>query len=570
MKNKLKKSLSVVLAVAMIFGLAPLNGFVGLDLPKWIDFGKIFQVEAAAESYSGTCGNKLAWSLDTETGILVITGSGAMTDYSYFSPAPWDSYRLSIESLSLPAGLTSIGEYAFYGCSNLISVTIPDSVTGIGDFAFYGCKNLASVTIPDSVTSIDGAAFRDCSNLTSVTIPDSVTSIDDFTFYNCESLTSVIIPDSVTSIGHSAFYGCKNLASVTIPDSVTSIFQFAFNGCKSLTDVYYNGTEEEWNQITISLFNDYLLNATIHFLGPACEHEYTTEITKVATCKETGETTYTCSLCGDSYTEKIHALAHTPGETVKENEKNATCTIGNSYDTVVYCTVCDGEIIRETITGSDALGHTEAEAVEEDRTEPTCTENGSYNSVIYCSACEEELSRETKSIPVTGHHFGAWKTTTEPTMTETGVKTRTCSECGATETGEVPATGITITLTDSKGNVVNETVVEGDTTEFAFADLEDGKYTVTVKKETYASREYTVNATDGTASVEFKLNKMGDMNGDGKINAIDVARANAHAKGVSALSDYDLACVDVNGDGRVNAIDVALINAHSKGTKALW
>ena len=71
-------------------------------------------------------------------------------------------------------------------------------------------------------------------------------------------------------------------------------------------------------------------------------------------------------------------------------------------------------------------------------------------------------------------------------------------------------------------------------------------------------------------SADLTLNKVGDMNGDGKVNAIDVARANAHAKGVSSLSGYALDCVDVNGDGKVNAIDVALINAHSKGVKSLW
>ena len=139
--------------------------------------------------------------------------------------------------LSKTTGLTSIGDYAFEGCSSLTSVIIPDSVTSIGYEAFYDCTGLTSVTIPDSVTSIDSNAFWGCSSLTSVTIPDSVTSIGGGAFNGCSSLTSVTIPDSVTSIGEGAFEGCSSLESVTIPDSVTSIGDVAFDGCSSLTSV---------------------------------------------------------------------------------------------------------------------------------------------------------------------------------------------------------------------------------------------------------------------------------------------------------------------------------------------
>ena len=92
---------------------------------------------------------------------------------------------------------------------------IGDEVTSIGDYAFYDCSNLTSVTIGNSVTSIGGGAFRGCSGLTSVTIPNSVTSIGNGAFSNCSGLTSVTIPNSVTSIGDWAFMGCSDLISVT-------------------------------------------------------------------------------------------------------------------------------------------------------------------------------------------------------------------------------------------------------------------------------------------------------------------------------------------------------------------
>ena len=166
-----------------------------------------------------------------------------------------------VTDLVIPDGVSSIGNYAFRGCSNLTSITIPDSVTSIGNYAFSSCSSLTSVTIPGSVTSMDYGvfsdcrgltsinildgvtsigygAFRGCSNLTSITIPDSVTSIGDYAFEGCSSLTSITIPDSVTSIGNSAFEGCSSLTSITIPDNVTSIGYSAFSYCSSLTTFY--------------------------------------------------------------------------------------------------------------------------------------------------------------------------------------------------------------------------------------------------------------------------------------------------------------------------------------------
>ncbi len=133
--------------------------------------------------------------------------------------------------------VTSIGESAFYWCTNLTSVTIPKSVTKIGENAFYECSSLTSIEIPNSVTSIGESAFNNCSDLTSIEIPNSVTSIDKDVFENCGSLTSIEIPNSVISIGESAFHWCTNLTSVTIPKSVTSIVHSAFEGCTSLTNI---------------------------------------------------------------------------------------------------------------------------------------------------------------------------------------------------------------------------------------------------------------------------------------------------------------------------------------------
>ena len=196
-----------------------------------------------------------------------------------------------LSGMTIPDTVTGIGSYAFYNCSSLPSVTIPDGVTTISESAFEGCSRLSSVTIPDSVTSIGKSAFRDCCKLTGLTIPDSVTSIGDHAFngcngltsvtlpasvtrisagmfYNCWSLSNVTIPNGVTSIGDSAFGMCTDLSSVTIPDSVTTIGRDAFYYC-SLTDVYYDGTAEDWAKIFIGDGNEPLTNATLHCVPSA-------------------------------------------------------------------------------------------------------------------------------------------------------------------------------------------------------------------------------------------------------------------------------------------------------------
>ena len=129
---------------------------------------------------------------------------------------------------------------AFEDCTSLETITIPDSVTSIGASAFNGCYSLKSITIPNGVTSLENNLFALCDSLESIVIPYGVTSIGSGAFSDCIDLTSITIPNSVTSIGSSAFTGCTKLASITIPNSVTSIGSNAFYGC---TNLKYNEHE---------------------------------------------------------------------------------------------------------------------------------------------------------------------------------------------------------------------------------------------------------------------------------------------------------------------------------------
>ena len=326
-KNIFKSLLALTLALIMVLGVAPISELAGVDwaslfAPKAeaatydiytyeVDSdGTIIITDCKESSASG------AITIPSEIDGKPVTSIG----YNAFS------YCTGLTSITIPNSVTSIGTYAFYGCSGLTSITIPNSVTSIGDWAFHGCSGLTSITIPNSVTSIGGLAFHNCTGLTSITIPDSVTSIGgwafngctgltsinvasgnnyyssnngvlfnkkktalirypegksqtsytipnsvtsigNYAFCGCSGLTSITIPNSVTSIGNYAFWGCSGLTSITIPDSVTSIGGVAFDGCTGLKDVYYTGSKDEWEAISIGEYNDRLLNATIHYNG---------------------------------------------------------------------------------------------------------------------------------------------------------------------------------------------------------------------------------------------------------------------------------------------------------------
>ena len=146
--------------------------------------------------------------------------------------------RSGLTSIIIPNSVTTIGKYAFRSNSNMTSIDIPDSVTTIGGYAFNFSMGLTSITIPDSVIIIGNNAFYGTSNMTSCTLPnnDNFTTIPEYCFHS-SGLTSIIIPVSVTTIGKYAFTGNSNMTSIDIPDSVTSIGDAAFYFSSQLATV---------------------------------------------------------------------------------------------------------------------------------------------------------------------------------------------------------------------------------------------------------------------------------------------------------------------------------------------
>ena len=235
-------------------------------------------VETTSNDEPGVKINKLGTSLISHT---FENGSGRIE----FTGTSIGQYAFSgcteLTSITLSENITSIGGYAFSGCTGLTSITLPENITSIGDYAFencsnlttftvqesnntisigrsifYRCNNLSSINIPTPV-QVSQQSFEDCSGLTSITITNS-SYIPEYTFKRT-GLTSITIPNGVTQIKRGAFVRCLNLTSVIIPRTVTSIVSSAFENCANLT-ITYLGTISEWVNKNISI----MINETLY------------------------------------------------------------------------------------------------------------------------------------------------------------------------------------------------------------------------------------------------------------------------------------------------------------------
>lgn len=214
------------------------------------------------------------------------------------------SFCNNLKSITIPNTVNEIGYSAFDGCSSLSDVTIGNGVEKIGDSAFRDCLSLTTINIPDSVIKMDGeyyGTFSGCTSLNEIYLGSGLDNIDDYTFWGCTNISTITInPNNkklksennvafsidksklikypngsdnsyysidagVTELGVHSFSYSDNLKSISIPKTVSKIGYYAFGECNSLSDVYYEGSQEDWNNIAISSGNDSLTKATIHF-----------------------------------------------------------------------------------------------------------------------------------------------------------------------------------------------------------------------------------------------------------------------------------------------------------------
>ena len=176
-------------------------------------------------------GNNVFSGCTALTDVLLNSNAIASNTYSPSSSLK-NIFGTQVKKYTLGDNITSIGNYAFSGCSGITSITIPSNVTSIGSSAFSGCSGLTSVTVPSSVTSIGSSAFSGCSELSTVTINSNdivskyYTSTSNISTIFGSQVKEYILGNEVTTIGSNAFYKCSNITGITIPSSVTTIEEY--------------------------------------------------------------------------------------------------------------------------------------------------------------------------------------------------------------------------------------------------------------------------------------------------------------------------------------------------------
>ena len=307
-----------------------------------------------------------------------------------------------LKNIEIPDSVYKIGYGVFSGCG-FENITVPDTVTDLYSSVFYNCYKMKSVTLPAGLEEIPMSTFEKCSKLEEIVIPETVTYIGSCAFYDCRELDHIDLPDSVTEIEDSAFSntairsielpagltvleryvfrGCR-LASIIIPESIQTINRDAFD-YQELKQVYYEGDADEWEMVSLQKYE--FADAGIHYnYNGGCKTEY-----NAGTCTKPEKYIYTCT-CGatDNYEEIIDEA---PGHQAANDGifTDATCITGGY--TTYSCSIC-GDSYKDNITAPTGKHKYGSYA--------TTTKAGFGTKGVQTAYCQNEncTAKKTKSI----------------------------------------------------------------------------------------------------------------------------------------------------------------------------
>ena len=232
------------------------------------DFSPAQSISLTVSEYGGECGSRATWRL-TDDGVLTISGKDGIYNYGWYEeddvyhPAPWAEEGMpAVKKLVVNSGITYIGDSAFEGLDQLVSVSLPDTMEYIGWSAFSDCASLTSIVIPEGIDGLCDFTFARCTSLRSVKLPSTMRWIDGCIFSGCTSLQDIVLPEGLTDITWQMFKDCTSLRSVTIPGSIMSVSNDAFSGCTALTSVIFGGSRTDWENMTFNTGNDALRRVT--------------------------------------------------------------------------------------------------------------------------------------------------------------------------------------------------------------------------------------------------------------------------------------------------------------------
>lgn len=277
MRTPRLRLLSAILAVVLFFTLLPVSALAegggstgvshaatrSLTTDNKDDQGLTYTLNAA--DHTATVAN---YDNSTPDGVIDIPDTVKKDNIDYTVTAIGDSAfksfspRSNVSSVFIPARVRSIGDSAFNRCNALTTVTFAEGsqLKSIERAAFYGTEHaypkFKEIKIPDSVETIGNGAFNYCQNLERIALPSALQTLSNGTFYGCTALSEVTFPASLETIESRAFSFCRNLSEIKLPTSLKAIQSSVFDYCSALKTVSYDGSLEQWSQITAN--NDVL------------------------------------------------------------------------------------------------------------------------------------------------------------------------------------------------------------------------------------------------------------------------------------------------------------------------
>ena len=266
---------------------------------------------------TGICGDGVYWAYWIEKSELRIWGDGCMYNWTDTYETPWFSVLGDVMTLCIEEGVRSIGDNAFVWAYRMSDAKLPDTLVSIGDNAFAKCMHLDIGEIPDGVNYIGKGAFIMCDRLLNFRLPSGITEISEDMFKMSEELLSIRIGNEINTIGQRAFDGCDNLKAV-----------------------FFDGTEEEWNNVKIESENEPLLKATVVFKGDPCPHDWHTLYSTPPTYTEDGQEEVICYICFASETRVIPRLIS---------------DIAGDADGDGIVSMKDLLLVRKTLAGTDGI-----------------------------------------------------------------------------------------------------------------------------------------------------------------------------------------------------------------------
>ena len=485
------------------------------------------------ESYSEDTGSdditasgnegSLNWSL-TKSGILTISGTGAIPDYSVNEQQypSWNSHKDQINTVVIEEGITEIGDYTFYQNSNLLSVYIPEGVSSIGISAFQEC-GLVAVTIPGTVTSIGASAFRKCGNLTSASVSEGLETIGDNAFQACTALQYIDFPASIKTVGAAAFTSCSSMISIRFKPGTenATIGANAFTQCQGLIFVTL---PQNLGQISEGMFSSCTSLSSIYI--PASVNDIRTS-PFTGTRLQYGGTLY----YGGSETDWINA----GGKMVLNAMPNMN--------------------IEYNVTFDDPFDVEDGDGLVEDPEEPKehehrWTDSWSSDAAAHWHECVNDncdVTDNSQKNGYEGHSFGDWVTDAEPTATTAGSRHKDCTTCGYRQTDSIPvSTGDSGNNGNGAGSAngtnqppQNTPLAKGKTFKANNITYKITKAGAEVQLTTSKStaKKVTVNTVTGTDGVKYKVTSIGSkaMQNNKKMTSLTIG-ANVKTIGANAFS----------------------------------